>query len=238
MKENTPTDEQIIATLARTFDRFSDPICIASTDARYLYVNMPVVKLIGLSTPADFCDKYYEEVQAPIYENEKVVGDWKEQDQFILKNPLQDIRMLEIHPGDVSCPYINRKVSVLNEENECIGIINHVKFLEVYRPNDFIKGKLPGSLLLNRPDDFFTERECEIIFLKLQGISSKTIASMLCRSHRTIENSIHNMYQKAGVNNSMDFDEFCEKLNLHRYLPQRFINPEQHVFSGSFEMGD
>ncbi len=183
-------------------------------------------------------EKYYEEVKAPIFENEQTIQAWKDQDQYLLNNPDKNLRMLEIHPNGVSCPFIDKKIPIHNENNECIGIINHIKFLEVYRPNDLIKGKLLGSLLLSKPDDFFTEKECEIIFLKLQGMTSKAIARALHRSSRTIENIIQELYDKTGVNNAMDFAEFCEKRNLHRYLPHRFISPERLSFSGSFQVGD
>lgn len=207
-------------------------------DSRFLYVNLPVVKFVGLRIPAEMKEKYYEEVKAPIFENEQTIQAWKDQDQYLLNNPDKNLRMLEIHPNGVSCPFIDKKIPIHNENNECIGIINHIKFLEVYRPNDLIKGKLLGSLLLSKPDDFFTEKECEIIFLKLQGMTSKAIARALHRSSRTIENIIQELYDKTGVNNAMDFAEFCEKRNLHRYLPHCFISPKRLSFSGSFQVGD
>mgnify|MGYP000312416244 CR=1 FL=1 len=203
---------------------------------RILYANMALAKLASLKTTDEMAERYYEEVKSPLYQKEQTIKYWKDQDQYMLDNPHNTLSMLEIHPDGASCPYVNKKVPIYNENNEYIGTINHVKFLEIYRPNDFIKGKLPGSLLLNRPDDFFTEKECEVIFLKLQGMTSKVIAETINRSRRTVEDMVQNLYEKAGVNSATDFAEFCEKRNLHRYLPQRFINPKRFSFEGSIQI--
>ncbi len=240
MKEIVHTDKQIIETLSCVFDDFSDPICITSADSnsKVLYANMALAKLARVKTPDDLNEKYYEEIHSPLCENEKTVSDWREQDKQIAANPLKELMMLEVHPESADNPYTVRKTAFYSKEKKFIGVLLHIKYLELFRPNDFIKGKLPGSLLLHKPDDFFTEKECEIIFLKLQGMTSRAIARTLYRFPRTIENIIQELYDKTGVNNAVDFAEFCEKRNLHRYLPHCFISPKRLSFSGSFQVGD
>ncbi len=234
MKKNTQIYSGFPEMMTTVFDLFSDPIVIASLDSRIVYANMSHAKLSSLKKSEELIGRYYEEVQCPLYQNEQAVQQWKNQDKHMINNPLKELRMLEIHPEGASYPFINRKLPLYNENKELVGILNHVKFLEIYSPNDFIKGKLPGSLLLNRPDDFFTEKECEVIFLKLQGMTSKAIASIIHRSPRTVENMIQRLYEKSGVCHATDFVEFCEKRNLHRYLPLRFIEPMRFSYDSDY----
>lgn len=236
--ENAPLSESdFIAAATRIFDNFADPVIISSPDSRILYVNPAQVKHHGLRTPSDMTGRYYDEVHSALYENEQSVNSWKKQDQKIAANPLRDLKMLEVHPGEADRPYTVRKTALFNQNEEVMGVLLHFRYLEIFRPNDFIKGKLPGSLLLNCPDDFFTERECEIIFLRLQGMSSTAIAKILRRSPSTIENAIQHMYESAGVNNATDFAEFCENRGLHCYLPHRFLDQKHFSFEcGSFEL--
>lgn len=79
------------------------------------------------------------------------------------------------------------------------------KYVETLSPNDFVKGKFPRSLLLNNPDESFTEKECDIVFFKLQRMSSKEIGKILNISNRTVEKRLLDIYQKINENH---FDEF------------------------------
>ncbi len=239
MKNDIQTYTGLSQMMTRTFDQLSDPVAIVSPDSRYLYMNMASVKLCRLKSPAEATGKYYPEVKVPLFENEQAVAQWQQQDRRIAANPLNELMMLEVHRGATDSPFILKKISLYNEDNQFVGIVHHMKYLDIFRPNDFIMGKLPGSLLLNRPDDFFTEKECEIIFLKLQRMTSKAIAEILNRSPGTIDNMVQELYSKAGVNNITDFAEFCEKRDLHLYLPHRFIDPQRFSFDngcGSIEL--
>ncbi len=239
MKQTIQTYSGLSDMMTRFFDRCSDPVVISSTDSRILYTNMIAAKLARVRSPKDLIEKYYKEVNSPLFENEFVTEKWQHQDQRIANKQVEELKMLEIHPRATACPYIIKKMPLYNENKEISGVVNYMKYLEIFRPNDFIMGRLPGSLLLNRPDDFFTERECEIIFLKLQRMTNKTIARILNRAPRTIDNMMQRMYQKAEVNNATDFEEFCEKRELHLYLPARFIDAQHFKFGygcGSTEL--
>lgn len=222
--------------LTQSFDLFIEPIFVVSKDSRILHANLPSAKLCGFRTSDGLNEKYYEEVKSSLFEDENIIQHWKNQDLAIVKNPLKGLKMLEIHPGTADSPYIVRKMPLYNEGRECVGVIHHIKYIEIFRPNDFIKGKLPGSLLLNKPDEFFTEKECEIIFLKLQGMRSKSIAEILCRSPRTIEHALERLYNKAGVNHIDDFISFCEQRDFHRYLPHKFLQSKRVAFENGKEI--
>ncbi|MCU5772401.1 helix-turn-helix transcriptional regulator [Erwiniaceae bacterium BAC15a-03b] len=220
--------------LSRSLDLLPEPYCIRAPDTRVVYANLAMLKLAGLKSNREIVGRLDYEVPSVLFENENTLKAWRDQDSNIIETR-KHLAMLEIHPNAVDCPYICRKVPFYNNNNECVGAFLSVKYLEVFTPNDFVRGRLPGSLLLNKPDDFFTEKECEIIFFRLQGMSSKDIGNLLYLSPRTIENRLANMYHKAGVNHLDDFREFCETRNLHRYLPQRLVSNKRIGFSGDFD---
>ncbi|WP_413737737.1 helix-turn-helix transcriptional regulator [Sodalis sp. RH21] len=140
---------------------------------------------------------------------------------------------LEIHPHAVDYPFTVNKIPFRNEANKCIGVLVYTKKLEVYTLNDYVKGNMPGSFLLNKPDDFFTERQCEIMFYRLQGLKAKDAAKRLNLSENTICNYMQTLYDKAGVTNLDEFKSFCEQRNYHRYLPKRFISNKPVDFTCS-----
>ncbi|WP_053115863.1 PAS and helix-turn-helix domain-containing protein [Winslowiella iniecta] len=220
--------------LTRSLDLLPDPYCIRTPEGRFLYANLATAKLAGLKSAQIIMERIDYEIPSLLFEDENNLEAWRYQDRKIIANR-KPLAMLEIHPNAVNTPYICRKVPFYDNQNQCIGSFCSIKYLEVFSPNDFVKGKLPGSLLLNKPDDFFTEKECEIIFFRLQGMSSKDIAAILFLSPRTIENRLANMYSKAGVGHLDDFREFCEKRNLHRYLPQRLISHKRIGFNSDIE---
>jgi len=220
--------------LTRTFDQLPTPFFIRGKDTRFVYANMAAAKLVGLKSPDSIIGRLDDEIPAALFDNDISAKHWQEQVKHVISTQ-KKISLLEVHPGAVDSPYMSKKVPFYNEKNECVGMVGVIKDLELFSSNDFIRGRLPGSLLLEKPDDFFTEKQCEIIFLKIQGMTSKTMGAMLCRSPRTIENALQNIYSKAGVSHIDDFIEFCQKRSLDRYLPKRFLDPQKFSFKNDRE---
>lgn len=140
------------------------------------------------------------------------------------------VSSLEIHPDAVNLPYIATTLPMLNDTGDCIGAMVYMKSLDVYTLSDFIKGKAPGSMMLKRPGDYFNEKECEIIFLKAQGLSNKEVAKLLFLSPRTIESRLYSLYEKVGVKHIDDFMAFCKKDKYDRYVPKRFITQRRMTY--------
>jgi DNA-binding CsgD family transcriptional regulator len=115
------------------------------------------------------------------------------------------------------------------KDKRCIGTVAYLKKLEFYSMHHFIRGEYPSELVLSKPDDFFTDREFDVLFFILQSLKPKEIASQLNISHRTVSNKVHSMYQKAGVNNLSDFKQFCISKGYDRYAPTKFINPHPFI---------
>ncbi|MBP2170786.1 DNA-binding CsgD family transcriptional regulator [Erwinia toletana] len=215
--------------MRNSFDRMSEPYSVVNCESRYIYANLALARLVGFNTPDGLIGKLYSEVQARIFDNEKSLNAWWEQDKQVINNPEKSLKMLEIHPEAAISPFTVEKIPLF-EDNKVVGLIHHNRYVEVLKPNDFIRGRKPGSLLLTIPDNDFNEKECEIIFLKLQGITCRQMANMLNRSRRTIENRLQSIYDKMGVSNYEDFTHYCEGKNLDRYLPRRYLDPQRVIF--------
>ncbi len=210
--------------LIKTLDQLPFPLIIREKETtKYSYANLPAATLFGLKSTKLIIDKIDSEIPSSVCEDETITNMWQEQVRYV-SNTFKQLTVLEVHPNELASPYITISFLFYDDNNKCIGAACSAKYLEVFTPNDFVRGKLPGSLLLTKPDNFFTEKECEVIFLKLQKMTSKVIATILNRSHRTVENIIQRLYEKAGVSHSTDFTEFCERRDLHRYLPSRFLS--------------
>lgn len=233
------TDAKEIAPLSRVLvnllDQYPDPYFIKDLKSSYIYANLPTAKLAGLRSPNDFLHKTEFELHSRLTENEEVVKAWQSQDKQV-SSSRNVLSMLEIHPDAVDYPYIVKKIPFYDEENVCIGVLTYTRNLETFTPNDFINGRRPGSLLLNKPDEFFTERECEVIFLKLQGQTCKNIGAILYLSPRTVESTMQRLYTKVGVSHFDDFAEFCHNKNYHRYLPRRFIEYKRIMFENDYNL--
>lgn len=220
--------------LTRTLDNLPYPFFIREKEStRFIYANMHLAKLVGLKSTDPIIGRIDDEIPCKLFDNEAAATLWQNQVKDVSVKQ-KSLSLLEVHPDAIDYPYLSKKFPFYDENGQCIGMAGSARYLEVYSPNDFVRGKLPGSLLLSKPDECFTEKECEIIFLRLQGISAKEIAKLLSLSPRTIEHRIANMYVKANVNNYNDFSDFCYQRELHRYLPQRFLLNKKVGFDGDF----
>ncbi|KOC89489.1 PAS domain-containing protein [Winslowiella iniecta] len=215
--------------LTNTLDQLHDPYVIKDLESRYIYANRAVAKLAGLRSPDNMLSKQEGEIQSRLTENSSIVDEWQNQDRLVMQSG-KAITMLEIHLQQVEKPYIVRKIPFYGEDDQCIGVVAYSRSLERLNLKKFVKINAPSSLLLNKPDEFFTEQECEFIFLKLQRMSNKDIANTLQIASATVDQQIGQLYEKCGVTHPDDFIEFCERRNYHRYLPESFLQQKGNVF--------
>ncbi|MEA9389090.1 LuxR C-terminal-related transcriptional regulator [Acerihabitans sp. TG2] len=213
------------------FDQMKEPYGIKDFESRYVYANKAVLALYGVKKMSEIVGKTEMEINSKLVEYNDAGKEFTRQDKIVFSTD-QSLNSLEIHPEAVDYPYIANKVPFRDINNKCIGVLAYAKKLEVYSLNDYVKGNMPGSLLLNKPDDFFTERQCEIMFYRLQGLKVKEVAKRLNLTENTINNYMQTLYDMANVNNLSEFKEFCEMREYHRYLPKRFLS-NQHIDFGS-----
>lgn len=228
-KETTAQNIVLPKILTNTLDQLHDPYVIKDLESRFIYANHSVAKLFGLRSPRHMLDKQENEIQSPLTESPTIVDEWQQQDRRVMQSK-KHISMLEIHPKQLEYPYIIRKLPFYNEKDECIGVVMYSRNLECFNLKKYIRINTPSSLLLNKPDDFFTEEECEVVFLKLQRMTSKEIGHILQLSPVAVDERLALLYKKTNVNHSDDFSAFCHQRNYHRYLPASFIQQQKNVF--------
>src|SRR5476649_1754606 len=209
------------------FDQMEEPYCVKNFESRYIYVNKAAMDVYQVDKISDMVGKKEDEIKSKLVEYNNTAQEFMRQDSIVCSTD-SPMNSLEIHPEAVDYPFITNKVPFRDINNRCVGVLAYVKKLEVYSLNDYVKGNMPGSLLLNKPDDFFTERQCEIMFYRLQGLKMKEVAKRLNLTENTINNYMQTLYDKAAVNNLREFKEFCEMREYHRYLPKRFLS-NQHI---------
>ncbi len=218
--------------MMRMIDQFPSPYAIRDLEGRLIYGNQPVVELYGVKSTKDIFGKMDAEIKSKIVDTEEAVNEFAKQYRQVCQTEIP-FATLELHPAAVDYPYIFNKFPFYNDDNKCVGMFGYARKLAVYTLNDYIKGFMPGSLLLNKPDDFFTERQCEIMFYRLQGLKAKEVAKRLNLSENTICNYMQTLYDKANVVNLAEFKHFCEQRNYHRYLPKRFLSNKPVDFACS-----
>ncbi|WNN43204.1 PAS domain-containing protein [Winslowiella toletana] len=215
--------------LTNTLDQMHEPYAIKDINSRYIYANRAIAKLVGLSSPDYMLTKQESELESRLTESQYIVDEWQHQDRIVVQNH-KSITMLEIHLQQLNHPYIIRKLPFYDDGGHCVGVVLHSKSIENFNLNKYIKINAPSSLLLNKPDEFFNEPECEFVFLKLQRMSNKEIATVLQLSYAAVDEQIGKIYEKCDVTHTDDFIEFCERRNYHRYLPESFIQQKGNVF--------
>lgn len=234
---NSNMQENIVLpkVLTLLLDQHNEAYFIKGMDSRFIYANSSVAKKVGVHSPSDLIDKTEENIQSRLTEDLNIVKEWQWQDNFVITTRRKLIT-LEINPKAVDCPYIVRKYPFYNENNQCIGVLTNCRTLETFSPSEFINGQRPGSFLLTKPSDFFTENECEIIFLNLQEKTIESIANRLLYPISFVENVLQKIYHRANVTHFDDFTDFCHHRNYHRYLPKRFIESRTILFNDNINL--
>ncbi len=153
--------------LTSSFDKMPEPFGIKNLESRYVYTNQAVIDIYGLKNKADVIGKTEYEIKSRLSESDDSSKEFVRQDRQV-SNSGNSLLSLEIHPLAVDYPYIVNKIPYMNDDDECVGVLAYSRKLEVYSLIRLCERPYAGSLLLNKPDNFYTERECEIMFFRLQ----------------------------------------------------------------------
>ncbi|MFV9997483.1 MAG: helix-turn-helix transcriptional regulator [Arsenophonus endosymbiont of Dermacentor nuttalli] len=103
-----------------------------------------------------------------------------------------------------------------------IGTIYHGRELA----NLSINISHPSVYLFTPPNDLFSNRELDIVFLAHQKLSSKEIAKCLNIAIQNVEVHLKNIYKKADVHCLRQLIEYCKSTSFDRYVPQKFLKNE------------
>ncbi len=210
----------------------SEPWGVKNIDSRYVYANKAYYELLNINPSSVRIEGFYDdELPCPIA---KFARFFREHDRHTLA--VQDrLCSLEIHtygPDQLLKPYYFDKFPLFdNTTAKCVGTIFHARKLENFSLLKHINGEQPGFFQFYPPENLFSEGELDVIFYVLQSMTSKNIAKKLNRSHRTIENKLQQIYQKADVHNLSQFQAFCKEKGYDRYIPQKFFRPGSRMLA-------
>ncbi|WP_145589835.1 PAS domain-containing protein [Yersinia rochesterensis] len=208
-------------------------------DSRYLYANTPFLELLNL--PPKFRIKGLSQSELPHSSFAKISSQFKAQEQLaiITKKRVSSIEIHYFGREQKLQPYIFDKFPLLNREKECLGVIFHGKKLDLLTAEQYVNQELPLAFLVEKPDDFFTDEEFDVVFYVLQNASNKTIAQKLAHSEQQVESYRRKIYLKAHCYSFYDFKKFCHKKGYNHYVPQKFLEPSSIIIpNAAWNFGD
>lgn len=115
-------------------------------------------------------------------------------------------------------------------EFECIGTICHARPFDFASTLECVDGVAPRPATFE-PGERFTQREWEIIFFTLHGLTAKDVARRLEISNRTVENRLRVIFNKSGAHSSRELAMYCRENGTDRYIPPSLLSLSSHVLS-------
>ncbi|MEX0446638.1 helix-turn-helix transcriptional regulator [Xenorhabdus sp. SGI246] len=215
-------DGSYLKGLIAMMEHLSEPWGIKDLNSRHVYMNKAAYLYTNTPLQFDIEGKFDNEFPADWAE---LAGDLTEHDKRT--EEAQDrVSVIETHywfGRNCLTPFISEKFPVYNDDKKCIWIVWNAKPLNTLSPLQYINQKKPSILTTEINTNLFTKAELDIIFFMLHRFSNKEIAKIYNVSHKTIENRIYNIYQKANVHSLQQFEEFCKHLHLDNYIPERLV---------------
>ncbi|EKN3726367.1 TPA: PAS domain-containing protein [Yersinia enterocolitica] len=202
-------------------------------DSRYLHANIPFLELLNLSPK--FSIKGLSDGDLPHPSFTKFSSQFRKQEQqtAITKKRTSSIEIHYFGREQKLQPYLFDKFPLLNSKKECLGIIFHGKKMDLLASEQYMNQELPFTLSLEKPDDFFTDEEFDVLFYLLQNASNKTISHRLALSEQKVEGYRSEIYLKARSYSFYDFKNFCKKNGYSHYVPQKFLEPSSIIIPNS-----
>ncbi|WP_345997652.1 helix-turn-helix transcriptional regulator [Sodalis praecaptivus] len=198
---------------------------IKDKESRYVYMNNSSVNYFNAPKNFDIEGKLDKEI--PIKSSQELWQEFVEHDQKVIEENKQ-ITSIEIHyygKGNIDTPkpQLCDKSPLYDNKNNCIGVVGRGVGIEAPALLYYML-KLNRSVInFDAQNEVFTKKEMEIVFWSQQNLSAKEIAKRLNISHRTVENRLYVMYQKADVHTQEQFIEYCKATGLDQYIPSDFI---------------
>ncbi|WP_145559708.1 PAS domain-containing protein [Yersinia mollaretii] len=208
-------------------------------DSCYLYANTPYLELLNF--PQKFRIQGLSDSELPHPSFAKFSYQFREQDQLaaITKKRVSSIELHYFGREQKLQAYLFDKFPFLNNQKECLGIIFHGRKMDFLTIEQYVDQELPLALSVEKPDDFFTDEELDVMFYLLQNTNNKTLAQKLALSEQETEDYRRNIYHKAHCNSFHDFRKFCQKRGYSHYIPQKFLEPSSITIpSSEWNLGD
>lgn len=135
---------------------------------------------------------------------------------------------------------LTSRIPVINKQGAIMGAAHIAHLVTASHTLSVLAQRLIGSskqpalslildeadiLLTEFSDNTLTKKELPILWLLAHGLTTKEIASFLCRSPRTIEDHIENLKTKYTCTHKSQLVQKAIHLGILNYLPAELINP-------------
>jgi len=222
MNVSTGKQQPGLSALIAMMEHLAEPWGIKDPQSRHVYMNETAY--LYTNTPKSFAVEGKSDSEFPAAWAE-CEDDLIEHDRRTLASQGR-VAVIETHywfGQDALTPYVSEKIPLYGEQGVFIGVAWNARLLDTRSPLKYITQQKPGVMTTEASTNLFTRSELDTLFLMLQRLSTKEIARIYNLSHRTVENRIYSIYQKAGVHTLSQFEEYCRQLGLDNFIPDRLI---------------
>ncbi|MCW7550886.1 PAS domain-containing protein [Photorhabdus sp. APURE] len=196
---------------------------------RFIYANRKFFKVNNL--PRSFDVIGYTDRELPTSVNH-LAHLFEEHDRKILQC-MKRISAIGISPVGKNKRlryYYCSKFPLMDENNKFIGIISHVREIEYFKIDNYIKKNKYISSGFRPPNDILTEKEWIMIFLFCRGIGNKSIADKMKYSIRTVDNYFKIIYGKLKIGSAIELRQICKDHGYDKYIPPRYYFQSEGYF--------
>lgn len=220
--------EVISRQIIHMFDNNPNPCHIRDIECRYVYINPAMAELLDLPKGFNIEGKLITDILhwmavflEEIYRHDKIVMDNKATLSLLITSAFGRKNTVQ--------PYIFDIQPFFDDNGYVVGTMAEAKLCKFFSPLQYVDGDSPIILTSAIQYKSFTQSELDVIFFTYHGLTSKETARRLELSHRTVENKLCILYQKAGVHNIYQFREFCRDIDLDCYIPSILLAPSVRV---------
>lgn len=193
-----------------------DPWGVKDLDSKFVYVNN--LSHLGLKLNFNIEGLLDSELPHPVAE---LASNLLIHDENVISNRKKEMVIqtsLNFEEKKLK-PYFFEKRPFYNQSGEVVGTIYHGREIVNFK----IDNMSPYVYFFTPPNNLFTKRELDVIFLVQQRLNAKEIARRLNIGTRTVGNHLNIIYEKADVHSANQFIEYCKAKGLDRYIPQDFL---------------
>ncbi|MDE8741526.1 LuxR C-terminal-related transcriptional regulator [Pectobacterium polaris] len=205
-------------------DHLREPWGVKDLNSQHIYMNAAAYAYTN--TPTQFNVEGKRDAEFPVGWAE-FADDMVEHDRRTEQSGGERITVIETYNWFESSdfmPYLCEKIPYFSDEKELVGTLWTSRPICNISPVYLsVKQHAPAVEWTTRYEGSFSTAEMETLFLLLCHLTKSDIAVKMNLSKRTIDNRVQRMYQKMGVHNFRQFEEYCYQKGLHGYIPPAFL---------------
>lgn len=220
------------ARLIRMFE--SDPVVgwgVKDTQSRFIYVNNTFKSWQTLSTRFDYEGRHIRDIPAPVAEFADL---FSQQEREIEKTGLA-VRAITTHiqgKEKIMQPVYSVQEPLYDDAQHCIGTLVSVRPVRIITPGALLDGKIIQHATFESPSSIFPEKEWEVVYLLVCGMSIKEISSILGVSADAINGRLRSCYRKTNLNSLATLIGYCRDNQLDHYIPPFFLKKGHIIIKG------